>query len=456
MKRRLAMDDGNDEYDSDDDTTLGREDIEDGSFTFTTDKVTADATINAFDTDDMVADEGAMFTVTASISVDPTEISAAETLTISLMDWGDTGRITRVTFTGGYTVPIPTEVNEDKDTADANFVSYTDPSDDASGTLAVMVPSAVSSGKASVKVYVGSSSEGSAEITVSALTLRVSPAMVVPGQQITIQGSGFNRNDCVTSITVGGISAHSDTSGDDCDEDIKASSAGNIVVTVVVESPADGDGIGDGEKTVVVETDSGRKGEVTVEIPEATLTLDPALSRRGSTVTVDANGFPANDLVQVKYGGTDGRTVAAATTDSSGAISLSFNVPSTANIGEETTVAAVSVGNYFPVTATAEHSTPGATVEVDPVQVVSGGTMTITGTNLPAQVAVAEIEINGIDVRPVPAPATGADGSFEATVLVPQLELGNQRVSIRVAESTPTTFVEIVEESDAPVVTDPR
>ena len=37
------------------------------------------------------------------------------------------------------------------------------------------------------------------------------------------------------------------------------------------------------------------------------------------------------------------------------------------------------------------------------------------------------------------------DGSFEATVLVPQLELGNQRRSDRVDESTPTTFVEVVE-----------
>ena len=439
-------------FDSDD-TVLGRADIDDGSFTFTTTKVKANATINAFDTDDMVADAGKMFTVTNSISVSPSEISAAETLTISLKDWGETGRITRVTFTGGHRVDIPDEDDEDStDTMYDNFVSYTDPSDDEDGTLKVMVPSEVSSGKASVKVYVGSSSKGSGEITVTALTLRVSPEMVVPGQQITIQGSGFNRNDCIVSVTVGGISAHSDN--DDCDEDIKASSSGNIVVSVFVQSPTDGDAIGDGEKTVVVTTASGRKGEAKVEIPEASLTLDPALSRRGSTVTVNAAGFPAGDLVQIKYGGTDGRTVAAATTDASGAASLFFDVPSTATIGEETDVAAVSVGNYAEVTATAGHSTPGATVEVDPAQVVSGGSMTITGTNLPAQVAVAVMEINGIDVRPVPAPATGANGGFEATVLVPQLELGNQRVTIRVAESTPTTFVEVVE-ATAAVVTAP-
>ena len=460
------MTDGNGKFDSKD-TVLGRADIDDGSFTFTTTKVTTDATINAFDTDDMIADDGEKFAVTASISVDPPELSSAETLTISLMDWNPDDRIRRVTFTGGHEVMIPAEENEDIGDYDAaeketyaGFVSYTDPSDEKDGTLKVMVPSEVSSGKASVKVYVGSSSAGSAEITVSALTLTVAPAMVVPGEQITIQGTGFNRNDCITSVMVGGISAHSDTSGSDCDEDVKASSGGNIVVSVTVPSTpavdgADANPIGDGEKTVSVTTFSGRKGEVKITIPEAVITLDPSESRRGSSVSVSATGFPVGDLIQIKYGGTSGRTVAASTTDSAGAANLSFDVPSTATIGAETTVAAVSVGNYAEVTATAKHSTPGATVTVEPSQVVSGGNITITGSNLPASVAVAIMEINGIDVRPVPAPHTEADGSFTATVLVPQLELGNQRVSIRVDESTPTTFVEVVEESDAPVVTDP-
>ena len=63
------------------------------------------------------------------------------------------------------------------------------------------------------------------------------------------------------------------------------------------------------------------------------------------------------------------------------------------------------------------------------------------------------MEIGGVDVRPVPAPATSIDGDFSSTVLVPQLELGNQTVSIRVSQTTITTFLEIV----VPVVdvTDP-
>ena len=53
------------------------------------------------------------------------------------------------------------------------------------------------------------------------------------------------------------------------------------------------------------------------------------------------------------------------------------------------------------------------------------------------------MESGGGDVRPVPAPATSIDGDFQATVLVPQLELGNQTVTIRVSQTTVTTFLEI-------------
>ena len=210
-----------------------------------------------------------------------------------------------MTFTGGEEVKVPAASVEKANYPD-NFVSYSGPTDDKDGTLKVKVPSAVASGQASVKLYVGSTVEGSGTVTVSALTLSVAPETVVPGEQITIQGSGFGKNDCVTSITVGTNSAHSDTSND-CDEDIKASSGGNIVVSVDVPSPAATDDeeaspIGDGEKTVTVTTESGRKGEVTITIPEASVTLDPSESRRGSTVTVTATGFPVGDLIQIKYG----------------------------------------------------------------------------------------------------------------------------------------------------------
>ena len=87
-------------------------------------------------------------------------------------------------------------------------------------------------------------------------------------------------------------------------------------------------------------------------------------------------------------------------------------------------------------------------------QIASGEQLTISGANFPAFATVAVMEIGGVDVRPVPAPATSIDGDFESTVLVPQLELGNQTVSIRVSSTTITTFLELVT-ATAATPTDP-
>ena len=57
---------------------------------------------------------------------------------------------------------------------------------------------------------------------------------------------------------------------------------------------------GSGKKITV--TDSGdRVGTATVTIATAELTISPAESLRGETITVSGTGFPATDLVLIKY-----------------------------------------------------------------------------------------------------------------------------------------------------------
>ena len=101
------------------------------------------------------------------------------------------------------------------------------------------------------------------------------------------------------------------------------------------------------------------------------------------------------------------------------------------------------MGVYAGVTAEATHETPGAMVTLSSPSISSGETITIRGMNFPAFSTVAVMEIGGVDVRPVPAPATSIDGDFSTTVLVPQLELGNQTVSVRVSQTTITTFLQL-------------
>ena len=118
-------------------------------------------------------------------------------------------------------------------------------------------------------------------------------------------------------------------------------------------------------------------------------------------------------------------------------------MPSYAQIGTKHDIEAISVGVFKSVTAEATHETPGAMVTLSSDNVASGQNITISGVNFPAFATVAVMEIGGVDVRPVPAPATSINGDFESTVLVPQLELGNQTVSIRVSSTTITTFLEL-------------
>ena len=268
------------------------------------------------------------------------------------------------------------------------------------------------------------------------LPLSIRPAMAVPGQRILIEGSGFVAGDRISSVSIGNQTAGVYATAD---------SAGNIVIAVNVPSDESGPGIGFGKKTVsVTATGSGRVAEGSLEIPKASITLDPATSRRGSIVNVSGSGFPSGDLVQVKYDNNGTFvTVAAGSADASGAVSIDFIVPSYANIGSKHNVEATSVGVYKSVTAKATHEIPGAMVTLSSDTISSGENITITGRHFPAFATVAVMEIGGIDVRPVPTPATSIDGDFESTVLVPLLEPGIHTVSVRVSQTTVTTFLEI-------------
>ena len=378
------------------------------------------------------------FTISPKVVLDPEETSVSKMVTVKLSDWPRGNDIAEVKI--GATA---TGTDQDPDTEGIQLAHKTD--GDGKVDFMVLVPSGVNRGTQTVKVTGTDPDDdgdktapsASASLKVGVLSLSAQPAMVVPGQQITIQGSGFVANDSFSSVMVGGIPVAIAPA-------VTASSAGDIVITIDVPSPA-GNAIGSGEKAIVVTaTGSNRVAEGEIEIPKAAITLDPVTSRRGTTVSVSGSGFPSGDLVQVKYdnNGTS-VTVAAGAADASGAISIDFVVPSYARIGTEHDVEAISVGVYAGVTAKATHETPGAMVTLSTQQITSGQNITVSGVNFPAFATVAVMEIGGVDVRPVPAPATSINGDFESTVLVPQLELGNQTVTVRVSSTTITTFLEL-------------
>ena len=387
-------------------------------------KANQDNTITAEDAAGNSEDVSASFTISAKAVVDPEESPVSKDVTIKLSDWPASNTITKVTIGASDVTPDSAKTTDS----------------DGKVEFKVMVPADANRGTQTVKVtgteVDDSTPSATASLKIGVLALTVQPAMVVPGQQITIEGSGFVSGDEISSVSIGNQTAGVNAT---------ANSAGDIVIAVDVPSDENGDGIGSGKKTVsVTAIGSGRVAEGSIEIPKAVITLDPVTSRRGTTVNVSGSGFPSGDLVQVKYDNDDTFvTVAAGSADASGAVSIDFTVPSYARIGAKHNIEATSVGIFKGVTAKATHETPGAMVTLSSDSISSGENITVTGVNFPAFATVAVMEIGGVDVRPVPAPATSINGDFESTVLVPQLELGNQTVSIRVSSTTITTFLEL-------------
>ena len=283
---------------------------------------------------------GAAFTIKPKLVLDPAETSVSKAVTVKLSDWPVSQTIDKVTI-GASDVTSTTDPASPK-TSDAGSVSFM-----------VTVPSGANRGTQTVKVTGGDTS-ATASLSIGVLGLDVQPSMVVPGQEITITGSGFSDGDLIKQVSVGGKSV---TLADAA----TASSAGNIVITIRVPSPSgDAAGIGDGNKGVVVEAkksdradNSGRVAEGSISIPTAEISLSPDTSRRGTEVTVTGSGFPAGDLVQIKYQGT---VVAAKATDSSGHFTTDFEVPNSASIGSSHEVEATSVGNFKAESAKANHS----------------------------------------------------------------------------------------------------
>ena len=405
--------------------------------TSTSFKANQDNTITAQDAAGNDQDVSATFTISAKAVVDPEESAVSKEVTINLSDWPATNAVTEVKI----------GASDVTDSINPSTAGMTD--GDGSAEFKVMVPAGANRGTQTIKVTgtpVGDSTpSATASLKVGVLALTVQPAMVVPGQQITIEGSGFVSGDEISSVSIGNQTT---------DVDATANSAGDIVIAVNVPSDGDGDGIGSGKKTVsVTATGSGRVAEGSIEIPKAVITLDPVISRRGTTVNASGSGFPSRDLVQVSYEiGGNLRPAGIGTADASGAVDIDFQVPTDARIGSKHNVEATSSGRFKGVTAKATHDTPGAMVTLSTQEIASGQNIEISGMNFPAFASVAVMEIGGVDVRPVPAPATSINGDFESTILVPQLELGNQTVSVRVSQTTITTHLKIgtVTASSAP------
>ena len=196
-----------------------------------------DNSITATDSAGMMQYEAATFTITPKVALDPDSTSIAKTVKVTLSDWPANRDLKAVTI-GSVDVTPDT---------DSETRGVQPPSTDAKGgaKFDISVPPTVNRGAQTLKVTgAKDAAMGTATLTIGVLSLDIMPSGVVPGQQVTITGSGFGNDQKVESLTIGGkdwdykpaTEAHDTVPN-------TSTSSGNFAITMTVP-----DDVGSGDK----------------------------------------------------------------------------------------------------------------------------------------------------------------------------------------------------------------
>ena len=424
------------------------------------------------------ADDSVEFTITSSMSLEPSTVSVGSKLEITISDWAEDEieEIAAVRIAGQQTNVPEIKIIEYENCLD--HIGLEKANDDGTVSLEVIVPSGAPPGEQTVSVYghtqlehfdkddnriskgrctgdgdkVGATGNEvtarlkgepeaitteTVEIVERSLSLSLSPETVARGQKVTVTGFGFSSvaggGNLIDSVRVGGIEVVGDYSG------MEVGSAGDFALIVTV--PLD---IAAGPHDVRMEGHDGTLAHGTLMIAEATITLDPAEGQRGTEFKVTGRGFIPKEVVVLTYGPErapwgDDITLA----DDQGNFELTFTVPQTAKVGTSHKVRGVAETGAVTVDAEASHLVPGVAITTSPESVSPGDRLTIRAQNLPSFTQVEAIRIGDIQVFRDSGVATDETGSLETEVLVPNLGFGDHILLIQVGEVSVTHIVKV-------------
>ena len=419
---------------------VGTADVTDGAFTLEANngfKVnnnnafvsgSAGTNVNVTDGAGGMAATVANHKIKAAFSVEPRSPNPGQEVVLTLLDTEIMGSSSVTASFGGGTSVAVTNTNDGDNT-----------------TWKLVVPSNVRRGIIVMSVTVDSMAALTKNITIAINVLEVVPSVVVPGQEVSVTGSGFKDGGTigVGDVQIGSIAANTVA--------LSVNNTGNVSFSVTVPG-----GVPSGEIKVVVTDAVGRVGEARIDVAEPVLTLSPAESHISSDLVVGGTGFPANDLVLIKY---NGNVVTTATANSVGSFEKTMVVPSSTDVspGGSYDVMAQSQINNVVVSASEKHRTPRPTVSLPSSSVAAGSNLVVNGANFRGFSQLYRVEINGQNVTPVPAPSTDRWGAFTVTVLVPQLTPGRYVVKVIVGGVGGDSVAEPLQIIEAVVVvlTDP-
>ena len=395
------------------DEVLGSVAVDKGAFSLT---VTVDDRFGTGENEIYVQDAGGKvekvgtYTVKPSLTIGSASVRLGEKFVITLSHFPD----------GTPTVKIANneEVTESR----------------AGAKVTVTVPSVgLAEGTHRVEVTVDDAT-ASGSITVAGLPLNIAPASAVPGQEVTIRGTGFTPGSQVKTIEIG-------------DEDvvitgqtIRVNQSGTIVATVKIPKAVAKTGavLVEVRENSASETPvgNGRLGIVDVNIPKPAVTLDIESSRPGDTVSASGSGYVAGSNISIKYKHSErAPVVTSVNADSTGSWEKTFTIPIDAPVGKTHTVTAESIADgQASKTADAIHKTPSGSLTVSPTEGPPGTEITITADGFKAYSAVVELSIGELTI-PHAGINTDENGDFQMTTVLPALPMGRHTLFVGVGGS---------------------
>jgi hypothetical protein len=404
--------------------------------------------------------------VSDKIIISPTTAAIGETVQITLQDFNANNYVAsgangHVLFGNVAATVGTTQIHQVASDGSLVF-DVTVPNGARTGTQYVLV--ATDANQDATKTTVDSAG---ANITITGASLTATPNAVVPNQTINLQGSGWTSGGAATinaasdtsSITLGGANTGLRASGAAA---VAAINAGNGSVTIdnggnwssPVVIPMTNGSMGGGTQTLEVTDNGSRTGTVEITIASRSLSISPAASGLGTTVSVEGSGYPAANsstgaataptVTMTYYYGSSSKNVATFTPDGNGAFAGNFTVPLDAGIPSDNLVKSSfsytpSGGSATTVTNTVSHSIPTASLSTSVSSGPAGTKVTLTGQGFKAFSTVSTLTIGGVDSRPSPVPATDADGELSSEVMVPSLATGSHAISVTIASTTAST-----------------
>jgi len=393
------------------------------------------------------------------MTVTPTTAAVGDTITVTLQEFDPS-----VAFASWSTRSLGGSTDN---VTPSSSSAATDSNGDL--TFDFVVPNGLPAGVHTLTIDTGAISGAEVkDITITGAVLTVTPDSVVPNQTVTLVGSGFSGSETInadsdaSAISIGGSETDLKTAGSSTnstkfneDASVSTDNGGNWSASLII--PLNSTTVNPGTHELKVKDNGLRSGTTDLVLAERTLVLSTSESALGSTVTVTGAGYPAANtkagadstpMVSIQYvpSGSTALTVASLQPDASGNISGSFEVPITASIPSTNSVRSVFTVSSVDYTTATTHDIPKAVMTMDPISGPSGTNVTITGSGFKAHSTVSTLDFGSIDVRPAPVPATGTDGTFTTTVLIPQANTGAHPMKATVSSTTASGTFTVTDE----------